>query len=169
MKKDHVDLVIRQWKIERPDIDPSPMSIMGRLVRLGNIFSTQTQQVFTKYGLHSGEFDVLATLLRSGKPYALTPNRLFRALMLSSGAMTNRIDKLEAQKLVSRAPDANDRRGVIVSLTPKGLDLINKAITDHVNKGRELLSCLSPTEQETMAKLFKKLLIEHQGAISQLD
>ena len=169
MKKDHVDLVLQQWRAERPDIDPSPMAVMGRLVRLSNIFSGEAQLVFDKYGLHSGEFDVLATLLRSGPPYSLTPNRLFRSLMLSSGAMTNRIDKVESKKLVTRSPDPSDRRGVIVSLTPKGLELINQVIVDHVAKGEELLSCLTDNERETFAKLFKKLLIEHQGSVTQLD
>lgn len=161
MKTDHVDLVIKQWRDERPDIDPSPMAVIGRLVRLSAIINNELQQVFVKFDLNIGEFDVLATLLRSGKPYALTPNSLFKALMLSSGAMTNRVDRLELKKLVKRTPDPNDRRSIIVSLTPKGLELINKAISDHVHKGDELLTCFSKKEQETMAKLLRKLLLEH--------
>jgi DNA-binding MarR family transcriptional regulator len=169
MKNDHVDHVLQQWSKERPDIDPSPMAVIGRLVRLSSIINNELQTVFTKYGLTIGEFDVLATLLRSGKPYALTPNRLFKALMLSSGAMTNRVDKLESKQLVKRQQDLNDRRSVIVSLTPKGLELINQAITDHVAKGHELLSCLSANEQENTARLLKKLLIEHHGSVNQFE
>ena len=143
MTKDHVDLVIEQWHDERPDIDPSPMAVIGRLVRLNAIISNELQQVFSQYELNMGEFDVLATLLRSGKPYALMPNNLFKSLMLSSGAMTNRIDRLESKNLVVRRPDSIDRRSIIVSLTPEGLDLINIVISHHVNKGSELLNGLS--------------------------
>lgn len=162
MKTDHVDFVIQQWRDERPDIDPSPMAVIGRLVRLSSIINIELQQVFTTYNLNIGEFDVLATLRRSGKPYALTPNSLFKALMLTSGAMTNRVDRLESKKLVKRTPDPNDRRSIIVSLTPKGVALINEAISDHVNKGSKLLSCLSKNEQKTIAKLLRKLLLDHQ-------
>lgn len=161
MTKDHVDFVIEQWHDERPDIDPSPMAVIGRLVRLNAIISNELQQVFSQYELNLGEFDVLATLLRSGKPYALMPNNLFKSLMLSSGAMTNRIDRLESKKLVVRRPDSADRRSIIVSLTPEGLDLINIVISHHVNKGSELLSGLSKDEQETIAGLLKKLLLQH--------
>ncbi len=161
MTKDHVDLVIEQWHDERPDIDPSPMAVIGRLVRLNAIISNELQQVFSQYELNMGEFDVLATLLRSGKPYALMPNNLFKSLMLSSGAMTNRIDRLESKNLVQRTPDSTDRRSIIVSLTPEGLDLINIMISHHVNKGSELLSGLSKDEQETIAGLLKKLLLQH--------
>lgn len=161
MTKDHVDFVIEQWHNERPDIDPSPMAVIGRLVRLNAIISNELQQVFSQYELNLGEFDVLATLLRSGKPYALMPNNLFKSLMLSSGAMTNRIDRLESKKLVVRRPDSTDRRSIIVSLTPEGLDLINIVISHHVNKGSELLSGLSKDEQETIAGLLKKLLLQH--------
>ncbi len=169
MKYDHVDLVLEQWRNERPDIDSSPMAVMGRLVRLSNVFSVELQQVFAKFGLNNGEFDVLATLLRSGEPYALTPNRLFRALMLSSGAMTNRIDKLESKMLVQRQANPNDRRGVFVSLTKKGFELINEAVVEHVHKGNKLLSPLSTSEQKSLAMLLKKILLEHETTRGQLD
>jgi DNA-binding MarR family transcriptional regulator len=168
MKDDHVDLVLKQWRNERPDFDTSPMAVMGRLVRLSNVFNTELQQVFSEFGLNIGEFDVLATLLRSGKPYTLSPNRLFRALMLSSGAMTNRVDKLESKMLVQRQSDPNDRRGVFVSLTPKGFELINKTVVEHVNKGNELLSPLSTSEQKSLAMLLKKILLEHETIRGQL-
>lgn len=162
IKNDHVDFVMEQWHQERPDIDPSPMAVIGRLVRLSNFYSLALQRVFTEFGINIGEFDVLATLLRSGKPYQLTPKQLFRALMLTSGAMTNRIDRLENKKLVQRQADPNDRRGVLVSLTTKGLKLINKAIEQHVNKGMELLSALPNNEQKSLAASLKKLLLEHE-------
>ncbi len=155
---DKVDLILSQWHSERPDIDPSPMAITGRLARvLGNI-NPKLQQVFGQYNLNPGEFDVLASLRRAGKPYTLTPNQLLDALMLTSGAMTNRIDRLEHKGLVVRSPDPNDRRGVYVSLTETGLDLIDKAVTDHTDNLHQLLSGLTASEQADLAGLLKKLL-----------
>ena len=168
MKYDHVDIVLDQWRTERPDLDPSPMAVMGRLFRSNNIFSTELQKVFSAYALNTGEFDVLATLLRSGKPYTLTPNQLLQTLMLSSGAMTNRIDKLENKGLVERQNDPNDRRGVYVCLTDTGADLINEVIVQHVNKGEDLLSPLEPDEKDTLAILLKKLLSKHEVFKSEL-
>lgn len=158
MNKDHVDIVLAQWRKERPDINPSPMGISGRLIRAQNFFSGEMQKVFSRFGLNPGEFDVLATLLRSGQPYTLTPNQLLKALMLSSGAMTNRIDRLEVKELVERLADPNDRRGVRVALTTKGYKLISEVITHHVEKCRQMASPLTDTEQETLALLLKKLL-----------
>ncbi|MEJ1418165.1 MAG: MarR family transcriptional regulator [Candidatus Sedimenticola sp. (ex Thyasira tokunagai)] len=169
MRKDHVDFVIRQWAEVRPDLDVSPMAVIGRLVRARSIFSSQLQPVFTRYDLNSGEFDVLATLLRSNKPYTLPPNRLLQALMLSSGAMTNRIDKLESKQLVERKSDPSDRRGVLVSLTDKGYNLINEAVITHINNGRKLLQCLDPQEQEALAALLRKILLEYESANQSLD
>ncbi|QTL33997.1 MarR family winged helix-turn-helix transcriptional regulator [Pseudoalteromonas viridis] len=158
-KEDLVDTVIAQWEKERPDIDPSPMAVMGRLVRTSAVFSKELNGVFSRFGLNGGEFDVLATLRRSGKPYTLTPNQLLQTLMLTSGSMTNRIDKLEAKDLVKRSPDPNDRRGVMVSLTEQGLQLIDEVICEHVAKGSDLLSPLEEAEQQQLANLLKKLLV----------
>lgn len=138
------------------------MAILGRLVRTNGIISTQLQSVFSQFGLNSGEFDVLATLLRSGSPYQLTPNRLLQALMLSSGAMTNRVDKLESKGLVERLADPNDRRGVLVKLTDKGHSLISDAVLAHVNRGKATLGALNQQEQTQLAELLKKLLLEHE-------
>lgn len=161
-KNDHVDLVLQQWAREKPEMDASPMAILGRLVRTNNIISAELQRVFAQFSLNSGEFDVLATLLRSGAPYTLTPNRLLQALMLSSGAMTNRVDKLESKGLVERQADPNDRRGVLVKLTDAGHDLISDAVQSHVNRGEVLLDGLSKEEQDTLAQLLKKFLLEHE-------
>jgi len=158
-KKDLVDTVIEQWNRERPDLDPSPMAIMGRLVRTDAIMSKELQGVFGRFGLNGGEFDVLATLRRSGKPFALTPHQLLQTLMLTSGSMTNRIDKLEDKDLIVRNPDPNDRRGVMVSLTDIGLNLINEVVGEHIAKGECLLSSLDTFEQEQLAALLKKLLL----------
>ncbi|MEI5639683.1 MULTISPECIES: MarR family winged helix-turn-helix transcriptional regulator [unclassified Pseudoalteromonas] len=158
-KNDLVDTVIAQWHQERPDLDPSPMAVMGRLVRTDALFSKELHKVFTQFGLNGGEFDVLATLRRSGKPYTLTPNQLLQSLMLTSGSMTNRIDKLENKGLVKRSPDPNDRRGVMVSLSAEGLELIDEVVAAHVQKGHELLSPFSDEEKDQLAQLLKKLLV----------
>ncbi|WP_199610133.1 MarR family winged helix-turn-helix transcriptional regulator [Flocculibacter collagenilyticus] len=162
MKKDHVDTVLEQWEKERPDLDSSPMAVMGRLVRTSSFFHAELQKVFSTFSLNSGEFDVLATLLRTGKPYELTPNQLLNTLMLSSGAMTNRVDRLEAKGYVKRSPDPNDRRGVLVSLTDEGYKLISEVIVAHVDKGNFLVSPLSKQEQTELADLLKKLILAHQ-------
>ncbi|WP_077646428.1 MarR family winged helix-turn-helix transcriptional regulator [Salinivibrio sp. IB643] len=155
---DKVDLILSQWHRERPDIDPSPMAITGRLARINGHINPKLQHVFGQYNLNPGEFDVMASLRRAGKPYTLTPNQLLDALMLTSGAMTNRIDRLEHKGLVARSPDPNDRRGVYVSLTDAGLDLIDKAVTDHTNNLHQLLAGLTTSEQANLADLLKKLL-----------
>lgn len=158
MNKDHVDIVLAQWRNERPNLNASPMGVTGRLVRAQSFFAAEMQKVFSVFKLNLGEFDLLATLLRSGKPYTLTPNQLLSALMLSSGAMTNRIDRLEAKQLVERLADPNDRRGVRVALTAEGYTLISKAIVQHVEKCQQLVSPLSDSEQKVLADLLKKLL-----------
>jgi DNA-binding MarR family transcriptional regulator len=162
MKDDLVDAVIQQWRRERPDVDPTPMAVMGRLVRSCALFDRELSTVFSEFGLNGGEFDVIATLRRSGKPYTLTPNQLLQTLMLTSGSMTNRIDKLEAKQLVARSPDPHDRRGVLVSLTPKGLEIIDKALVRHLAKGEDLLAELNLEERAQLATLLKKLL-QSQG------
>ncbi|MCT6698618.1 MarR family winged helix-turn-helix transcriptional regulator [Rheinheimera sp. 4Y26] len=161
MKDDLVDAVIQQWQQERPDLNPAPMAVMGRLVRSCALFDRELSTVFSEFGLNGGEFDVIATLRRSGKPYTLTPNQLLQTLMLTSGSMTNRIDKLEEKQLVMRSPDPHDRRGVLVSLTTKGLEIIDKALVRHLAKGDQLLAALSQAEREQLAQLLKKLLQSH--------
>lgn len=159
---DHVDLILKQWRLERPDLDSSPMAVTGRLAKLNHIVSHAQSQVFAEFGLNMGEFDVLATLLRSGSPYSLTPNQLLQTLMLSSGAMTNRVDRLETKALVYRQDDPNDRRGVLVTLTDEGKKLINNVIAKHVDRGHGLLEPLTLQEQNVLADLLKKMLIEYE-------
>lgn len=159
MADDLVDLILQQWQQQRPDLNPAPMAVMGRLVRSAALFDRELQKVFSDFGLNGGEFDVIATLRRSGEPYALTPNQLLQTLMLTSGSMTNRIDRLEEKQLVSRSPDPQDRRGVLVCLTAKGLDIIDRALVQHLAKGEVLLAALDQSEREQLALLLKKLLL----------
>jgi len=155
---DAVDAILRQWRAERPDLDVSAMGIFGRLARAARILDRSLTRTFETYGLHRGEFDVLATLRRAGAPYGLTPTGLCRSMMLSSAAMTNRIDRLEERGLVARAPDPDDRRGVRIRLTEAGWTLIEAAVAAHVAGEELLLGALSEAERRQLAGLLKSLL-----------
>ena len=126
---DSVDLILEQWKLERPDLDTSPIGIIGRISKLEQHLARALEEKFATFDLQQGDFDVLATLRRSGKPHRLNPTTLYQALMLTSGAMTNRLDRLERLELIERLPDPNDRRGTLIALTAKGKRLIERAMT----------------------------------------
>jgi len=159
MKKDHAQKIIEKWKRERPDLDASSTGIIGRILRLERIITKSELRDYSKFGLNTGEFDVLAGLRRSGKPYCMTPTQLFSSLMISSGAMTNRLDRLENVGLIQRSADPNDRRGVRVRLTARGLDLINEGIKFHVEQETRLVQGLTTAEQDRLASLLRKLLL----------
>jgi DNA-binding MarR family transcriptional regulator len=163
---DAVDRILEQWQRERPELDLLAMGAFGRLGRLHAIGSKLIASTLAEHGLNLGEFDVLAALRRSGKPHRLTPTELSRNLMLSSGAMTNRIDRLEAAGLVERLQDPGDRRGTLVSLTRAGLSRVDAAVARHVGNEAQLLSALSKAEQAQLNALLRKLLlaIEPGGA-----
>ncbi len=155
---DRVDQILAQWKRERPDLDTTPMGIIGRIQRATAALRPLLDKTHEESGLQSDSFDVLASLRRSGPPHQLTPTELYREMMLTSGAMTNRIDKLEAAGLVARRPDPNDRRGTLVRLTAKGKALIDAATTKHVANEERLMSILTPREQQQLTDLLRKLL-----------
>jgi DNA-binding MarR family transcriptional regulator len=159
MGHDHVDRVLAQWAVERPDIDASPMSVVSRISRLEKFARKSMETVFAQHGLTPEGFDVLATLRRSGPPYQLTPTQLFQMLMVSSGTMTNRLDRLEQVGYIARLPDPADRRGTLIHLTPEGREVQEKALTDHLANERRLLGGLVPEEQAALASLLRKLLL----------
>jgi DNA-binding MarR family transcriptional regulator len=163
VERDAVDRILGQWAEERPDLDASPMGVFGRLSRAERLLDRALVEVSSRFGINRGEFDVLATLRRAGEPYSLTPTELFRSMMLSSAAMTNRIDRLEERGLVRRSPDPDDRRGVRISLTEEGLALIEEAVGAHVGAEEELLRSLSGREREQLAGLLRKLLFSMEG------
>ena len=135
------------------------MGVLGRLNEASSLIARdRLAPLFARFGLQAGEFDVLATLRRSGSPYALTPTALYEATMVTSGAMTNRLDRLETSGLIQRGPHPNDRRGIVVRLTEKGLALIDEAVTAHVANEHEILAGLTRTEQETLSRLLEKLI-----------
>jgi DNA-binding MarR family transcriptional regulator len=156
---DRADLAIDQWARERPDLPSLPMAVLGRLSEAAErVMRDHLNPPFAEAGLQPGEFDVLATLRRSGDPYMLSPTRLYEAAMISSGGMTNRIDRLERAGLVERRPDPNDRRGKLIALTAAGRRVIDETITRHVANEERLLSALTAAEQEKLNALLKKLI-----------
>ncbi len=149
---DAVDRALEQWKKERPELNTNPMAMISRLMRIGKILESRITEVHKQYGLTIGEFDVLATLRRAGEPYRLTPSALLESMLLTSGAMTNRLDKLENKSLILRHHSKTDRRSVEVELTGKGLVLINELIVEHVKAQEELVQALSPSEQKQVGQ-----------------
>jgi DNA-binding MarR family transcriptional regulator len=162
--KDAVDEMISQWARERPDLDASPMGIVGRVSRIERRIDPVLASVFRRFGLERWSFDVLATLRRSGHPYELTPTQLFSSLMRTSGAITHRVEELVKLGLVQRATDPNDRRGIRVSLTDLGLAKINEAVAAHVENERKVLEHLSAKECSLLASLLRQLLVGLEGA-----
>lgn len=163
MKPDPVDEILAQWKRERPDLDVSPMGVIGRIGRLAKHLERAIQETFSEFDLTVGEFDVLAALRRSGQPHQLTPTALFNTLMVSSGTMTHRIDRLEQSGLVRRIPDPSDRRGTLIELTDLGFSLIEKAVEAHVANEHRILSSLEASERKSLAQLLRKLLTSFEN------
>lgn len=147
---DHVDRILAQWRQERPDLDVEPMALIGRMKRIHDRLSTGLQKVFAAHGLNGASFDVLATLRRSGEPYALSPSELVEWTMVTSGTMTNRLDRLESAGLIERRPNPKDGRGSVVALTDQGLRLIDQVVSEHVTNQHALVSGL---DAASMAKL----------------
>jgi DNA-binding MarR family transcriptional regulator len=155
---DAVDAVTAQWRRERPDVDVWPMEVVGRVSRLSRLLERELRGPFAEHGLESFEFDVLATLRRSGAPYELTAGALLKAAMVTSGAITNRIDKLEAKGLVQRVRDSGDRRTVRIRLSERGLELIDELLVVHVANEARLLSGLAPADRDHLIVLLRGLL-----------
>ncbi|GAA1537418.1 MarR family transcriptional regulator [Actinomadura kijaniata] len=155
---DAVDQILAQWQKERPDIDVWPMGVVGRITRLSRLLDRELKDFFAGYGLERWEFDVLATLRRAGPPYALTAGALNRAAMVTSGAITNRIDRLAARGLVERVPDEEDRRSVRVRLTDEGRALVDEILEPHVANETRLLATLAPPERDLLTGLLRGLL-----------
>ncbi|GIH77202.1 MarR family winged helix-turn-helix transcriptional regulator [Planobispora longispora] len=156
---DEVDHLVAAWRQERPDLDVEPLQVLSRVSRLARHLDRARRASFAEHGLESWEFDVLTALRRAGKPYELSPGALLRATLVTSGTMTNRIDRLAAAGLVRRRPDPEDRRGVLVSLTEAGLKRVDDAFADLLRREHELLAGLGQREQQALAGLLRTLLI----------
>jgi DNA-binding MarR family transcriptional regulator len=156
--KDEVDRLIEAWRRERPDLDVAPMEVLSRVSRLARHLDRARSQAFGAHSLESWEFDVLAALRRAGTPYQLSPGKLLKETLVTSGTMTNRVDRLAARGLVERLPDPHDRRGVLVQLTPAGRDKVDAAMADLLTHERALLGGLSDGDQQQIARALRDLV-----------
>lgn len=155
---DHVDRVLEQWGTQRPDLDVSPMAVIGRLSRASRLVSAELLRTFAAHGLDAPSFDVLATLRRNDPPHRMTPAELMRSSMVTSGAITQRLDRLQARGLVTRSPSESDGRVVHVALTDDGRALIDQALPDHVDTENRVLAALTRTQRDVLADTLRDLL-----------
>ncbi|HEU5152474.1 MAG TPA: MarR family transcriptional regulator [Iamia sp.] len=159
--QDAVDRISEQWATVRPDVDSSPLAVIGRVSRLSRLIDRRLAESFARFDLEAWMYDVLATLRRGGEPYELTAGDLVAQAMVTTGAITNRIDKLEQRGLVERVA-ATDRRKVIVRLTPAGLALVDEVVAPHMAVEEEILAALSPRQRDDLARLLRTTLL-HLG------
>jgi len=157
--RDEVDELAEAWARERPDLDLSPVAVFSRLSRLSRHLDLARREAFAMGGVEAWEFDVLAALRRAGSPYELSPGRLLRETLVTSGTMTNRVDRLAARGFVERYPDPEDRRGVLVRLTPEGKSAVDAAFTRLVDAEHAFMAGLSPDQADELADLLRRLLI----------
>ena len=158
MASDEVDALVAAWKRERPDLDVAPLHVLSRVTRLSKHLDRARRVAFTEHDLEASEFDVLAALRRAGAPYALSPGLLVDQLLVTSGTMTNRVDRLAAKGLVRREPDPEDGRGVLVYLTDSGRQRVDEALSALLEQERALLGGLSKKDMTDLAHLLRTLL-----------
>jgi DNA-binding MarR family transcriptional regulator len=157
--EDAVDLILAQWARERPDLDCSPMGIIGRISQLQRVVHLAQRATFARHGLDTPSFDVLAALRRAGPPYQLTPTALMRTALVTSGAITQRLDRLEERGLITRERSDSDGRAVVVTLTAAGRAALDAALPDHLATERALLAGLSAGEREQLSGLLRRFLV----------
>lgn len=155
---DHVDRILEQWRQERPDLQVAPMGTIGRIKQLHWHLMRRMEKTWSAYGLNRASFDVLATLRRTGPPYALSAGELMASTMVTSGTMTHRIDQLEKAGLVARARNPEDGRGFLISLSPQGLELIDEAVTAHVETQAKLVAALTDEQRTRLDDLLRQFL-----------
>ncbi len=159
MERDIIDGLVDQWEAELPDLNVSHLETVGRIWRISEHLRRRFDQWLQPYGLSWEAFDVIVSLRRAGKPYRMRPSELSEACLLTSGAMTNRLDRIERLGLVARKPAPDDRRAIQVELTPKGVALVDEVLRTHFANARHLLDCFKPEERQILAVLLRKLLI----------
>jgi DNA-binding MarR family transcriptional regulator len=155
---DEVDRLVAAWQRERPDLDASPMQVLSRVTRLARHLDLARREAFAAHDLETWEFDVLTALRRAGAPYQLSPGRLLRETMVTSGTMTNRVDRLAAKGLVVRMPDPTDKRGVLVRLTASGLRHVDAALEGLLDQERQLLGALTTSQRESLAAMLRMVV-----------
>jgi len=154
---DEVDRIVAAWRRERPDLDVSPLQVLSRVSRLSRQLDLARRAAFAEHDLEAWSFDVLSALRRAGSPHQLTPGRLVASTLVTSGTMTNRVDRLVAAGLVERHPDPGDRRGVLVRLTPAGASRVDAAMADLLVRERQLLAGLDTPQQEALADVLRRI------------
>ena len=162
--RDEVDRIVAAWRRERPDLDVAPLEVLSRVSRLARHLDRARAAAFARHALEPWEFDVLAALRRSGPPYRLSPGALVASTLVTSGTMTNRIDRLAGRGLVTRLPDPADRRGVMVSLEPSGRTLVDAALADLLAVESALLSALPADRHAALADLLRHLTLPFDAA-----
>jgi DNA-binding MarR family transcriptional regulator len=155
---DEVDGLVEAWQQERADLDLSPVEVFSRISRLSRLLDRARREAFARHAIEPWEFDVLAALRRAGKPYQLTPGRLLHETMVTSGTMTNRIDRLAGRGLVLRSPDPHDRRGVLVGLTAAGKKTVDAAFEELLAQERELLRVLPAADRSDLIAHLRALM-----------
>ncbi|NEQ53385.1 MAG: MarR family transcriptional regulator [Leptolyngbya sp. SIO3F4] len=163
MTQDRIDKILTQWQDESPQLDVSSLAVIGRILQLARLLEKHRETILADFDLNLWSFDMLATLRRQGAPYQLKPTDLYGLLMLSSGAMTNRIDRLEKEGLVTRLRDPGDRRGVIVKLTAQGIERVDAVMPVLFEQENQLLADLSRTETDKLIVLLRKFLASMSG------
>ncbi|BBC36324.1 hypothetical protein SGFS_076180 [Streptomyces graminofaciens] len=157
--RDPVDAIVDQWAAVRPDLDTTAMEVFGRVYRLSRVLGDRMEKEYARFGISRGEFDVLATLRRSGEPYTLSPRQLSATLMLTTGGMTGRLDKLERAGLLRRSPDPHDRRALQVTLTEQGLSMIDDAVEAGLAVQTEALTHLGEEQAGQLVELLRMLVV----------
>lgn len=158
--EDVVDQLLRDWARERPDLDVSAMAVVGRVLHLGGLLQSRAGERLRGHGIGYTELDVLATLRRSGLPYRLSPTALRKSVLLTSGAMTACLNRLEQRGLISRSPDEADRRSLMATLTAQGLQLIEEAIAAHFRQADQAVAGLDAAERAQLAHLLRKFRLQ---------
>ncbi len=154
-----MDELVEAWARERSDLDLAPVEVFSRISRLARLLDKARREAFTTHHIEPWEFDVLSALRRAGRPYQLTPGALLRQTMVTSGTMTNRVDRLTGRGFVERSPDPSDRRGVLVQLTSAGKRAVDGAFETLLDSERDLLSDLTPEDRARLAGLLKQLMV----------
>lgn len=158
--EDVIDQLLRDWSRERPDLDASAMAVVGRLLHLGGLLQARATERLAEHGIGYTELDVLATLRRSGAPFRLSPTALRKSVLLTSGAMTACLNRLERRGLISRSSDNSDRRSLMAALTAQGVQLIDAAIASHFMQANQAVAGLEPAESWELARLLRKLRLQ---------
>ncbi|MEY3101210.1 MAG: hypothetical protein RL435_356 [Actinomycetota bacterium] len=161
--RDEVDSLVAAWRRERPDLDVAPLEVLSRVTRLARQLDIARRAAFAEHGLETWGFDVLAALRRAGTPYQLTPGQLIHENLVTSGTITNRLDRLESDGLLARHPDPSDGRGTLVRITNKGIAVVDAALVDLLNREKELLQSLNSEERAELARFLSRMLTQFES------